>query len=122
MNSKSQQGMTTIGWIVVIAIFSSILLTGFKVLPFYLEFFQVQSVLESVAEDQSVDPKSKRELWEAIAKRLRVNQSTSVKREHLSFERKDGVTTITVDYRVEKPYIAQMFIGADFVYSVEINR
>ena len=114
--------MTTIGWIVVIAIFSSILLTGFKVMPFYLEYFQVQSVLESVAEDQSLDPKSKRQLWEAIAKRLRVNQSTSIKREHLKFERKDGVTTITVDYRVEKPYIAQMFIGAHFIYSVEINR
>ena len=114
--------MTTIGWILIIAIFSSILLTGFKVLPFYLEYFQVRSVLDSVVEDQSLDPKSKRQLWEAINKRLRVNQSRSVKREHLTFVRKDAVTTITVAYRVEKPYIAQLFIGADFEYSVEIKR
>jgi Tfp pilus assembly major pilin PilA len=122
MNRKSQKGLTTIGWILVIAIFGSIVLTIFKVLPFYLEYFQVKSVLESVAEDQSIDPKSKRDLWEAISKRFRVNQSKSVKRENIVFAREDGVTTVTVDYRVEDNYVAQLFIGAHFVYSVEIRR
>lgn len=122
MNRNTQKGMTTIGWIAVIAIFSSILLTIFKVLPMYLEYFQVKSVIDGVAVDTNVDPRSKRDLWTAISKRLLINQATSVKREDVSFTRKDGVTTITVDYRVEKPYIAQLFIGANFVYSVEVNR
>lgn len=122
INKHKQQGLTTVGWIVVIAIFGSIVLTGFKVLPMYMEFLSVKSVMESVAEDTSLDPKSKKDLWEAISKRLYVNSVRELKKEDFAFTRKDGVTTITADYEVRKPYIAQLFIGANFVHSVEINR
>ena len=122
MNRQSQRGLTTVGWILVIALFGTIVLTIFKVVPMYLEYMQVKSVMESVVNDTSIDPRSKRDLWSAMQKRLLINQAKSVKRENVTFNRADGVTTITVDYKVEKPYIAQLFIGAHFVYSVEINR
>ena len=122
MNTKSQRGMTTIGWIVVIALFSSILLTGFKIIPMYLEYFNVQSLMDGLAKDTSVDARSKRDLWIAFNKRLRVNQVTSIKREDVTFSRKDGVTTVKLEYRVEKPWIAQLFLGAQFQHSVEIKR
>ncbi len=122
MNRQSQRGLTTVGWILVIAIFGTIVLTVFKVVPMYLEYMQVKSVLESVVTDDTIDARSKRDLWLAIQKRLLINQATSVKREHVTFNRAEGVTTVTVDYKVEKPYIAQLFIGAHFVYSVEIDR
>ena len=57
MNRHSQQGLTTIGWIVVIAIFGSIVLTSFKILPMYLEFFNVKAVMEAVAQDTELDPR-----------------------------------------------------------------
>ena len=122
MNRNKQQGLTTIGWIAVIAIFGSIVLTGFKVLPMYLEYFQVKSVMETIATDNNIDARSKRDLWTAMSKRLQINQATSVKREDVTFERKEGVTIVKVDYRVEKPYIAQLVIGARFTHMVEINR
>ncbi len=122
MNRHSQKGLTTIGWILVIAIFGSIVLTGLKILPMYLDYFNVKSVVDSVVNDTSIDPKSKRDLWTAISKRLLINQVRGVKRENVSFERKEGITTITVDYTVEKPYIAQLYLVAKFNYSVEINR
>ena len=52
MNKHAQKGMTTIGWIIIIAIFSMIVLTGFKILPMYMEYFSVRSVMESVATDE----------------------------------------------------------------------
>jgi hypothetical protein len=122
MNRHSQKGLTTIGWILVIAIFGSIVLTGLKILPMYLDFFNVQSVVDSVANDTAIDPRSKKDLWTAIDKRLLINQVRGIKREDVSFGRKDGITTITIEYTVEKPYIAQLYLGAKFNYSVEINR
>ena len=73
MNRHSQQGLTTIGWIVVISIFGSIVLTGFKILPMYLEFYNVKAVMEAVAQNPEIDPKSKRDLWSAIEKNMRIN-------------------------------------------------
>ena len=122
MNKHSQQGLTTIGWIAVIAIFGSIVLTGFKILPMYLEFFNVKAVMEAVAQNNELDARSKRDLWTALENNLRINSVRDLKKEDFSFVRKDGVTTVTVDYEVRKPYIAQLFIGANFTHSVVINR
>lgn len=122
MKTSHQKGMTTIGLIIVIAIFGSIVLTGFKIMPMYMEYFQIKTVLETVAENKDVDIKSPRAMWEAVSKGLRVNQIRSINRENLSFDRADNQTTITIDYETRKPYIAQLYIGAHFVYSVNTNR
>ena len=122
MNRHSQKGLTTIGWILIIAIFGSIVLTGLKILSMYLDYYNVKSVVDSVANDPEIDPKSKKDLWSAISKRLVINSIRFMKREDVSFKRKNGITTITIDYEVEKPYIAQLYLVAKFNYSVEINR
>ena len=122
MKRSSQKGMTTIALIIIIAIFGSIVLTGFKILPMYMEYFTVKSVIETVAADPEIDVKSKRDLWESIKKKLTINQIRTIKQEDVSFSRADGTTTITLDYEVRKPYIAQLFLGAHFVYSANTNR
>lgn len=122
MNRHSQQGLTTIGWILVIAIFGSILLTGFKILPMYIEFYNVKAAMEAVAKNTEIDDRSKRDLWVAINNNLRIQSVRDLKKEDFSFVREDGVTTMTVNYEVRKPYIAQLFIGANFTHSVEIKR
>lgn len=122
MNQQSQRGLTTISLILIIALGGMILLTFFRVLPMYLDYFQIKSVMESVAGDAAIDPRSKKEIWEALNKRLYVNSIRYMKKENFSFTRNDDVTTINVDYEVRKPYVAELFIGANFVYSVEMKQ
>ncbi len=122
MNRHSQQGLTTIGWILVIGIFGLIIVTGFKILPMYMDYFTVKSVMETIIDDTSIDARSKKELWAALRKRLLINQVKGIGKENFTFTRKNDVTTITADYEVRKPYLAELFIGAHFTYSVEITR
>lgn len=122
MNKKSQQGLTTIGWLLVIGIFGMIVVTGFKILPMYLDFFTVKSVMDTLVTDDSVNVRSKRDLWSTISKRLQINSIRDMNKDDFTFTRKDNITTITADYEVRKPYIAELFIGGHFVYSVEIER
>ncbi len=122
MNTQSQRGITTISLIVIIALASLILLNVFRAVPMYLDFMNVKQVMEAVAADQNVDPRSKRELWVALSKRLKLNNLRDMKKEHFTFARKDNVTTMTVDYEVRKPYVADLYLGANFVHSVDINR
>ena len=122
MNKHAQKGMTTIGWIIIIAIFGMIVLTGFKIFPMYMEYFSVRSVMESVATDEELDVRSKSALWTAINKRLLINRIKILKRENFKFDRAKDKTTISVDYEVREPYIAELFLGAHFTYSVETTR
>ncbi len=116
-----QQGMSFLGWMVVVAIFGLLTISFFKIFPIYSENFTIQSVLNSVKEDQKIDPKSKRAIWTGIIKRLSVNHILSIKRENVKIERKNGKTTVTNTYETRHTYIGNLFIGVNFSESVVID-
>ncbi len=117
-----QQGLSFVGWMAMVAIFGLLLLSFFKVFPIYNENFTIQAVLSGIAEDQKIDVKSKRAIWDSLKKRLAVNEVYSIKPEHVTIERKDGKTTVTVTYETRRPYISNLFIGGNFSESVVIER
>ena len=117
-----QQGLSFVGWMALIAIFGFLLLSFFKVFPIYNEYFTVQSILTGVKNDQDIDAKSKRAIWDGISKRLSVNDIYFIKRENLKIERKNGKTTVTITYETRRPYIANLFIGGNFTESIVIDR
>ena len=118
----SQKGVSTTGWLIVIAIFGFLVITFFKVFPFYYDNFRLKSALEALAQDTEIDPKSKRDIWNSLQKRLFIDEVRSVTRENVTMTRKDGVTTVTVTYENRDKYIGNLFIGASFTEKVEINR
>ena len=117
-----QQGLSSVGWILVAAIFGLLLITFFKIFPMYYDNFKVRSALDSLQEDTSIDPKSKRAIWDSLQKRRYVQGVKAIQREHVSMVRKDGVTTVTISYQAEDDYIANLYIGARFVEKAVINR
>jgi len=122
-NSRQRQkGISSVGWIAVAGIFGLLLITFFKVFPFYYENYRVKSAMEALRLDESVDSKSKREIWQSLNKRLYVNDVKSVTREDVTMERKDGKTTVTVSYEKEDDYIGNLYIGGRFVESIVIER
>lgn len=124
-NSKlrhRQKGLSSFGWIAIVGIFAFLVVTFFKVFPMYYDNFKVQSALEGVQQDSDVDAKSKRAIWDALSKRLYINEVRTIRRENVTMERKDGKTTVTVSYELRDAYIANMFIGASFTESVVLDR
>jgi hypothetical protein len=119
---RRQQGLSFVGWMAIVAIFGLLLISFFKVFPIYNENFTIQSVLTSVKEDQKIDPKSKRAIWDGIFKRLSVNHILTIKRENVKIVRRDGKTTVTITYETRRPYIGNLFIGGNFSESVVIDR
>ncbi len=117
-----QQGLSFVGWMAMVAIFGFLLLSFFKVFPIYNEYFTIQSVLKGLTKNEKVDFKSKRAIWEALQKRLGVNQVGSIKPENVTIQRKDGKTTITISYRTQRPYIGNLFIGGNFTESAVTDR
>ena len=120
--AKRQQGMTTIGIIVVIGIFAVFVVTFFKVFPMYYGNFKVKAALEKIQADTNVDPKSKHEIWTSLQKRLYVDEVRDIERDNVHMERKDGKTTVTVTYETRDNFLGNLFIGASFSESIVIDR
>lgn len=122
-NSRQRQkGMSSIGWIAVAGIFGFLVITFFKVFPFYYDNYKVKSTLEALQLDTTIDPKSKRAIWDSLNKRLYINEVRNIQKEHVTMVRKDGKTTVTVTYRIEDEFIGNLFIGGSFVESIVIDR
>ena len=119
---QRQRGMSFVGWMAVVAIFSLLIISFFKIFPIYNENFTIQSVLTSVKDDQKIDAKSKRAIWDAINKRLYINEVKTIKRENVKINRKNGQTTVTISYETKHPYLGNLFIGGNFSESVVIDR
>jgi hypothetical protein len=114
--------LSSAGWIIIAGIFGLLVITFFKVFPMYYDNFKVKSILEALQADTSIDPKSKREIWTSIQKRLYVEGVRSINRENVAMNRKDGKTTITISYEVSDDYVGNLFIGARFVETAVIER
>jgi hypothetical protein len=117
-----QKGVSTWGWLIIAGIFGLLIVTFFKVFPFYYDNYKLKSALEALQQDSEVDPKSKRAIWYALQKRLFINEVRSIKRDHVTMQRKDGKTTVTVTYEVSDDYIGNLYIGARFSEQAVINR
>ncbi len=117
-----QKGLSSVGWLLIVAVFAFLVITFFKVFPMYYENFKLQSALDAMQQDASLDPKSKRAIWDSLSKRLYIDEVRSITPEHVVMKRKDGRTTVTVTYEVRDTYVANLFIGASFSNSVVINR
>ncbi len=117
-----QNGMTFIGIALLLVVIGAIALTAVRIVPIYIENFAVKSVLTAVENDQRIDPKSKAAIWSSIKKRLYINEVRLIKKEHVSMSRKNGKTTVTIEYESRRPYIGPLFIGGHFVETIVINR
>lgn len=117
-----QKGLSSVGWIIVVGIFGLLLVTFLKVFPMYYDNFKLRGALESIQTDTSIDSKSKRALWDALQRRMFIDEIRVVKREHVEMKRKDGKTTITVSYERQDNFVGNMFIGARFVETAVIDR
>ena len=119
---RRQRGLSTVGWLALVGVFGLLVVSFFKVFPFYYDNFKLKSALDALSQDVEIDPKSKRALWESLQKRLFVNEVRGIKREDVTMQRKDGVTTITVSYEVRADYLGNLFIGANFTEQAVIDR
>jgi hypothetical protein len=117
-----QKGMSTVGLIFIVGIFGFLAVGLFTLYPMYYDNFKLQSSLEALQNDTSVDPKSKQAIWGSLKKRLYINEVRSITKDRVKMIRKDGKTTVTVSYETRDTFVGNLFIGATFVETVVIDR
>ena len=120
--SNRQQGMTTIGLMLLLAVIAIFALSAVRIIPIYMENFTIKTVLTAVQEDQRIDSKSKAAIWDSLKKRLYINEVREIKRDDVEISRKNGQTTVTITYESRRPYLGPLFIGGSFSESVVIPR
>ena len=120
MKIKKQNGMTLIGFIIVLGLVLFLSFIGMKIAPIYFEYYSVVSAMNGVASERGSAKLSPFDIRVKVLNRLYVSYSAdNVKNENIKLVRRNGVH-LRIAYEVRKPVIGNLDVVATFDRSVRL--
>ena len=117
---QKQRGMTAIGWIIVLGLIAFFTLITLRLVPLYLEYSKVSSVLESLKSEPGITRQSKAEVQRLIGRRFDVNDVRDLDPKIAEVESRSGRLTVTMDYERRTNMIGNVDLVVRFNKSIEV--
>lgn len=111
---KTQQGATLMGMLFVAALVGSVLVLAAKLVPSYIEFMAVKKVINSMATSGDLKTMTPKELQASFVKRADIDNIKSVQPEDITISREGNESSISVEYAVKVPVVANISAYMDF--------
>ena len=115
-----QKGMTAIGWLLVLGLIAFFTLITLRLVPAYLEFAKVTSVLESLQNEPGITRKTRGEIIQMITKRFDVNDVYQVDAKQVKITKEKGVLTVSINYERREHLVANVDVVTTFDKQVEV--
>ena len=114
MKIRRQQGMSIVGFLMVLALVIFTTYLGLRIGPIYLEYYSVVSAMNGVASERGSANYTPFDIRRKVLDRLYVSYSSeNVKEEHVKVLRRNGVQ-LRITYEVRKPVIGNLDVVASF--------
>lgn len=119
---RAQQGMTLIGFVLVLAVAGVFIYMGMKLIPMYSEYYAVKQAMEGMSQESGMATSDAAKVKDAFFRRLYTSYAENVKPEDVKLVRKDAGWLMTVEYEVRRPLIANIDVVGHFVAEKELKR
>lgn len=117
-----QRGLSFLGLIALVGTLGFLAVIGLKLIPIYMDSWKIDGVMKAVISDSDIDRQSRREVLDAMIKRLDIESVDAVNyknyKESLTIKKSQNQTTINVYYQVVTPLIGNLSLIAEFDKSV----
>lgn len=104
----SQRGASTLGILVAMLFFGSVLTLAIKIGPIYLDDFTIQEAVEGLSGTRGLAVMNAREVHKLINKRLSVNNVDNLGPKAITVKADGNEVRITVDYEVRTSIISNI--------------
>ncbi|AFJ01594.1 hypothetical protein Q7C_419 [Methylophaga frappieri] len=121
---KKQQGMTLIGWVLVLGLIGFFATLAMRLVPMYQEYYGVLQIMKSMETELKNNDLTKQQVMTLLQRRFNTGYISSVKEENIELGRgRNGayVTRIKIDYEVRKSFIAHISLVGHFVEEVDVE-
>lgn len=119
---KRQRGISFLGLIAIVGLLGFAAVIGLKLIPIYMDAWKIDGVMNAVISDPGINQMSRREVQDAMIKRLDIDAVDAVNyrnyKESMTITKRKGSMTIDIFYRVETPLIGNLSLIAEFDKSV----
>lgn len=117
--NKNQKGITGVGFFIVLVLVGLLTIMGLRLLPIYIEHFNVVSVLESLT--KHTEKLSAEKIKPRLLRNFDLNDVENVGRQHITIKRLGkNKRRVTIDYEVRKTLMGNVDIVVHFSNSIEL--
>ncbi|WP_455199098.1 DUF4845 domain-containing protein [Kaarinaea lacus] len=118
---RRQKGMTAIAMAAILALVAFFALIALRLVPIYLESFKVSSHIANLAEDSETKTKTDSQIRSTLRKRFQLDDVDNVDVADIVIERQGGSLTLSLDYEVRTPAIANVDMVVTFSEEAEVK-
>lgn len=115
MHARKQQGMTLIGWVIVIAIVGIFATAALKIFPIYLEHYKINAILKGLTAEVGTDKATRAEIRDYLIKRFDVESISSIKYRDVEVKTQGSNWAVRVNYDSRTSFIGNL----DFIVTMD---
>ena len=119
---QRQRGMTFLGMVTILVILGAGLYAGIRLVPVYLEFTKVARALEQVRDEHSANDTSASMIRNSLERRWDVEDIASIGWNEVAIQKTSEGFSVSANYEVEQPFIANVYLLTKFEKTVVIPQ
>ena len=119
---RKQSGLTMISWIIILGLVAVQGVMALRIVPVYLNYNSVKSVMDKLPQDAEVKGISVKKLNELFRKRLKINNLYDLAKNKDAFKIKkiQGGYMLVANYEEKGPIMGNLEFVATFNHKVDI--
>ena len=122
MNVRKQNGLTLIGFIIVLAIVLFFAYGGMRIIPMYLEYHALINAMDKLANDPMAKSMPAYKIKQSIQMSLWASYaSNNIKNEHIRISKKSDGVNVRVAYEVREEFIGNIDLVGSFDRTVVLR-
>jgi hypothetical protein len=123
MNIRRTNGLTLIGFLIVLVVTLFFVYAGMRLVPMYLEYHALTNALEQLEDNPAsanmspaqIKNKIQRTLWASYA-------NNNIKKEHMRISKTTGGIKVRVAYEIREPFLGNIDLIGKFDRSVILRK
>jgi hypothetical protein len=114
MGGGRERGISLIGFLLLMAVGSFVILFVVRVAPIYFDHYLIKSTIESLNKDPNLQSKSREEILGLLQNRWDINNIETVKKKDVKLSREEGSLKLQLKYEVSRNVYANLDVVVRF--------
>ncbi|NLG60188.1 MAG: DUF4845 domain-containing protein [Gammaproteobacteria bacterium] len=119
---RKERGMTLLGFVIVLAVVGFFAYVAMRLFPMYQEYYSVRSAMKGLAAEPGIGTQDPARIQDLFFRRLYINYSENVKKEHVKLRRVDNGWEMQVQYEVRRPLVGNLDVVGKFDSTQMLTR
>lgn len=117
-----QKGVTAIGWMIILGLIAFFVLLTLRMVPSYMDYYQVASALETLESQHELADKSPYEIRNLLQRKFDSGYVDIIHSRDVKISKNSRGFTASVKYESRKPVFANVEVVMTFTKKVRVYR